>query len=194
MMFTDTIVWPLFVVQSQRLANGTPLKTKSLSGDDNLSQEKANHFLSSGSKRVAVSALSGPEFENLVVRIDKAFAQACGEKLQESIMQPQACRRWLDGERDRYAPFSPCNARHQRATSVCIHSECFGIRNSKQTQFLSWLMSAWVMVAEEYLTKRNTLCNRRLCLEIWKHLGFWRMLTRRSWQGEQVLQLKLLQP
>lgn len=100
-------------MQSQRLANGTPLKTKSLSGDvENLPEEKAltssNDFLSSASKRVAVSALSGPDFENLVARIDKAFAQACGESVEESIMQPQACRRWLDGERDRYVQLSPC--------------------------------------------------------------------------------------
>lgn len=93
-------------MKSQRLANGTPLKTKSLSGDDNFSEEKpvasSHHFLSSASKRATVSALSRADFESLVARIDKAFALACGEKVEESILQPQACRRWLDGERDRY--------------------------------------------------------------------------------------------
>lgn len=93
-------------MQSQRLANGTPLKMGSLSGDDDLSEEKvltsSNDFLSSASKRAAVSALPGPDFENLVARIDSAFAQASGEKVEELVMQPQACRRWLDGERDRY--------------------------------------------------------------------------------------------
>lgn len=85
-------------MQSQRLANGTALKTSS--------REDVSPFLSSASKRVAVSALSRPDFEALVARIDKAFAQVCGENLKESILQPEACRRWLDGERDRYAPLT----------------------------------------------------------------------------------------
>ena len=119
------------MVQSQRLANGTPLKMGCLSGDDSLSEEvlaSSNPFLSSASKRAAVSALAGPDFENLVARIDRAFAQACGEKVEELVMQPEACRRWLDGERDRYVipldfgfwilDFGFCKAKHLLEVSL----------------------------------------------------------------------------
>jgi hypothetical protein len=60
-------------VQLQRLANGAPLKMGSLSEGKGLTSR--DEFLISASKRAAVSAL------------------ADGEKVEELIMQPQACRR-----------------------------------------------------------------------------------------------------
>lgn len=118
----------VYSIESQRLSNGTPLKSKAFSGDDSLAQENAYPFLSSASKRVAVSALSGPDFGNLVAKIDKAFAQACGEKLEEAIMQPQACRRWLDGERDRRVPYQEKHALQQ--ASLLGNMEAFGLVES----------------------------------------------------------------
>ncbi|KAG0564589.1 hypothetical protein KC19_8G123200 [Ceratodon purpureus] len=119
----------IYPVKSQRLANGASLKMGSLSGDDDLPEEKvltsSNDFLSSGSKRAAVSALPGPDFENLVARIDRAFAQASGEEVEESVMQPQACRRWLDGERDRRVPYQEKHALQQ--ASLLGNMEAFGL-------------------------------------------------------------------
>jgi hypothetical protein len=91
-------------VQLQRLANGAPLKMGSLSEGKGLTS--SDEFLSSASKRAAVSALPGPDFEDLVARVHSAFAG--GEKVEELVMKPQACRRWLDGERDRYVQSLPC--------------------------------------------------------------------------------------
>lgn len=93
-------------MQPQKSSNGIPLKLRSLNSEEKLPEDGAlsntNHFLSSASKRAAVSALSRADFEHLVAKIDKAFIQACGENVEEAVTQPQACRRWLDGDRDRY--------------------------------------------------------------------------------------------
>ncbi len=58
-------------------------------------------FLSSGSKRAAVSAMSTADFQELLRRIENAFEQSCREVIEESILQPQACSKWLSPDRDR---------------------------------------------------------------------------------------------
>ncbi len=66
------------------------------------SVQSQNKFLSPGSKRAAVSALSTADFQDLLKRIEKAFEQNCREVIEESILQPQACSKWLSPDRDRY--------------------------------------------------------------------------------------------
>ncbi len=66
------------------------------------SVQSQNKFLSPGSKRAAVSAMSTADFQDLLRRIEKAFEQSCREVIEESILQPQACSKWLSPDRDRY--------------------------------------------------------------------------------------------
>lgn len=115
--------------EPQKSSNGIPLKLRSLNSEEKLPEDGAlsntNHFLSSASKRAAVSALSRADFEHLVAKIDKAFIQACGENVEEAVTQPQACRRWLDGDRDRRIPYQEKHALQQ--ASLLGNMEAYGL-------------------------------------------------------------------
>ena len=87
-------------MQLQRLEDGTKSINNFASSGEEDSLEIQESCVTSVSKRARVAALSGPEFRDLVARIDAAFNQL-HEEIEESILLPQACRKWLDGERDR---------------------------------------------------------------------------------------------
>ncbi|CAM6018850.1 unnamed protein product [Sphagnum balticum] len=96
-------------------------------GDDS-----QNKFLSPGSKRAAVSAMSTADFQDLLRRIEKAFEQSCREVIEESILQPQACSKWLSPDRDRKLPYQEKHALQQ--ASLLGNLESFGLLSTKNAE------------------------------------------------------------
>lgn len=99
-VISDASLGIIFYVQLQRLEDGTKSINNFASSGEEGSIETPESCVTSALKRARVAALSGPDFRNLVARIDEAFNQL-HEEIEESILLPQACRKWLDGERDR---------------------------------------------------------------------------------------------
>ncbi|CAK9869504.1 unnamed protein product [Sphagnum jensenii] len=93
------------------------------------SVQSQNKFLSPGLKRAAVSAMSTADFQDLLRRIEKAFEQSCREVIEISILQPQACSKWLSPDRDRKLPYQEKHALQQ--ASLLGNLESFGLVNTK---------------------------------------------------------------